>query len=97
MLGVGADLRTLYMVRSIPDSSGTSARTENSFWQMQGDLYLNFRISKKVALYLKKGLYSGFEAFGLLQILPLNGHVKVGKFVPNYGMRMDDHTTFVRT
>jgi hypothetical protein len=96
-LGVGADFRTLYMVRQIPDSTGTSAHSENSFWQMQGDLYLNFRITKKVALYLKKGLYSGFEAFGLLRVLPLNGHVKVGKFIPNYGLKMDDHTTFIRT
>lgn len=96
-LGVGADLRTLYMVRSVPDSSGTASHTENAFWQMQGDLYLNFRISKKVGLYLKKGLYSGFEAFGTLQVLPASGHIKVGKFVPNYGMRMDDHTAFVRT
>ena len=97
VLGVGADFRTLYLVRSIPDSSGTSARSENAFWQMQGDLYLNFRITKKVALYLKKGLYSGFEAFGILHVLPLKGHVKVGKFVPNYGLKMDDHTTFIRT
>ena len=97
VLGVGADFRTLYMVRSVPDSSGTTSRTENSFWQMQGDLYLSFRISKKVGLYLKKGLYSGFEVFGSLQVLPSNGHIKVGKFVPNYGMRMDDHTSFVRT
>jgi hypothetical protein len=73
------------------------SRSENSFWQMQGDLYLSFRISKKVGLYLKKGLYSGFEAFGSLQVLPANGHIKAGKFVPNYGMRMDDHTAFVRT
>lgn len=97
VLGVGADLRTLYMVRSVPDSTGTASHTENAFWQMQGDLYLNFRISKKVGLYLKKGLYSGFEAFGTLQVLPASGHIKVGKFIPNYGMRMDDHTAFVRT
>lgn len=97
VLGVGADLRTLYLVRSVPDSAGATSHAENTFWQMQGDLYLNFQISKKVGLYLKKGLYTGFEAFGTLKVLPANGHIKVGKFVPNYGMRMDDHTAFVRT
>ncbi len=95
-LGVGADFRTLYYVREIPDSTGASARSENTFWQMQGDLYLNFRVAKKVNFFLRKGLYSGFEAFGLLNILPANGHVKVGKFIPNYGLKLDDHTAFIR-
>jgi hypothetical protein len=95
-LGVGADFRTLYIARQIPDSAGNASRTQDEFWQMQGDIYFNFRIAKKVNLYFKKGLYSGFEAFGLLHVLPANGHVKVGKFVPNYGLRLDDHTAFIR-
>jgi len=97
VLGVGADFRTLYFSRQVPDSTGTTSTSQDAFWQMQGDLYLNFRIARKVNLYLKKGLYSGFEIFGLLNILPENGHVKVGKFIPNYGIKNDDHTTFVRT
>lgn len=97
VLGVGADFRTLYYTRQIPDSTGKASTSSDAFWQMQGDLYLNFRVAKKVQLYLKKGLYSGFEVFGLLWILPENGHLKVGKFVPNYGMKTDDHTAFVRT
>jgi hypothetical protein len=96
VLGVGADFRTLYFVRLRPDT-GSGPSQDNAFWQMQGDLYLNFRIAKKVNLYLKKGLYSGFEAFGLLNILPANGHVKIGKFIPNFGLRLDDHTAYVRT
>jgi hypothetical protein len=97
-IGVGADFRTLYFARQIPDTgAGGSAKTENAFWQMQGDLYLNFRVAKKVSFYLKKGLYSGFEAFGLLNLLPANGHIKIGKFVPNYGTKLDDHTAFIRT
>ncbi len=97
VLGVGADFRTLYYTRQVADSTGNAGATNNAFWQMQGDLYLNFRVARKVHLYLKKGLYSGFEVFGLLNVLPENGHVKVGKFVPNYGMKGDDHTAFVRT
>jgi hypothetical protein len=96
-LGIGADFRTLYLVRQIPDSLNGVARVNNEFWQMQGDIYFNFRIAKKVNLYFKKGLYSGFEAFGLLRILPLSGQVKIGKFLPNYGLRLDDHTAFIRT
>lgn len=95
-LGVGADFQTLYIARQIPDSAGNVASTNNEFWQMQGDIYFNFRIAKKVNLYFKKGLYSGFEAYGLLHVLPSNGHVKIGKFVPNYGLHLDDHTAFIR-
>ena len=96
-LGVGADFRAMYMVRQAPDSAGSGSRLEDEFWQMQGDIYFNFRIAKKINLYFKKGLYSGFEAYGLLNVLPLRGHVKIGKFVPNYGLRIDDHTAFIRT
>lgn len=90
-VGVGADLRTVFLYEQRP---GESSR--NAFWQMQGDLYLNLRVAKKISIYLDKGLYSGFEAFGLAGILPANGHIKVGKFVPNYGLRTDDHRAFIR-
>lgn len=90
-VGVGADLRTVFLWEQRP--GGSSA---NTFAQMQGDLYLNLRVAKKISIYLDKGLYDGFEAFGLAGVLPANGHVKVGRFVPNYGLRLDDHHAFIR-
>jgi hypothetical protein len=63
---------------------------------MQGDVYMNFKLARKVNIYLDKGLYSGFEIFGMLNILPGNGYVKIGKFVPSYGTKLDDHRTFIR-
>ncbi len=87
VLGVGADMRTLFY----------SQHSTNAFFQMQGDLYVNFRLAKKVSLFLSKGLYSGFEVFGLLNILPASGYIKVGKFLPDYGTKFDDHTAFIRT
>lgn len=94
IVGVGADFRTLYFY--VQDTSAASSN-RNSFWQMQGNFYLNFRISKKVGLFFNKGLYNGFEAFGLFTVLPARGHIKVGKFLPNYGTRIDDHTAYIRT
>jgi hypothetical protein len=94
VLGAGADVRTLYYYRQLTDTGGVS--NNNALWQMQGDIYLNFRVAKKVSIYFDKGLYSGFEVFGLLSILPANGYIKVGKFTPNYGTKLDDHTTFIR-
>ncbi len=99
-VSIGADFRTLYYVQQIPDTAGgragTSSTTNNAFFQMQGDVYLNFRLARKVNIYLDKGIYSGFEIFGLLNILPGNGYIKIGKFLPNYGTRLDDHRTFIR-
>ena len=89
-VAIGADFRTLFFYQQ------TSGPSTNAFFQMQGDVYLNFRIAKKVSMYLDKGLYSGFEIFGLLNILPGSGHIKAGRFVPNYGIKMDEHRAFVR-
>ncbi|MEW6509731.1 MAG: hypothetical protein AB1428_02095 [Bacteroidota bacterium] len=91
ILGVGADVRTLFFYQRLTDTT-----TLNGFWQMQGDIYLNFRIARKISFFLKKGLRDGFEAYGLFSVLPATGYVKVGKFLPNYGLRIDDHTTYIR-
>ena len=95
-VSVGADFRTLFYLQQIPDTVGGSSTSNNAFFQMQGDVYLNFKLAKKVNIYLDKGIYSGFEIFGLLNILPGNGYIKIGKFLPNYGWRLDDHRTFIR-
>jgi hypothetical protein len=90
-LGVGADFSMLYF------SEQYRSNTAEGFWQMQGDLYVNFKVTKKISFYLNKGLYTGFEAFALAKILPSEGFVKAGKFLPDFGTKLDDHTTFIRT
>ena len=85
---IGMDYRTLFYFREQNSSS--------SFFQMQGDLYLDLRLNKKFRIYFDKGLYSGFEVFGLAKVLPLDGYVKLGNFVPAYGLKMDDHNLFTR-
>ncbi len=84
----GADFRSLYFYEM---NSKTS-----SIFQMQGDLYLDYRLNSKFIVYLDKGLYSGFQAFGLAKVLPLDGYLKVGQFVPAYGTRIDDHNAYIR-
>jgi len=97
-VSIGADFRTLFFYQQNPDTGTPPKSVEalNGFFEMQGDVYLNFHLAKKVSIYLDKGIYSGFEIFGLLNILPANGHIKVGKFVPNYGLKLDDHRAYVR-
>jgi hypothetical protein len=87
-LSYGADFRTLYFYEANNKTS--------SVFQMQGDLYLNFRLNRQFLLYVDKELYNGFEVFGLAKVLPLDGYFKVGQFIPSYGTKIDDHTTFIR-
>ena len=93
ILGVGADFRTIYYNRKLPDST----RSDGLF-QMQGDLYVNLRVAQKVFIFLNlnKGASSGFDAFALLNVLPASGHLKIGRFIPDYGTNFDDHTAYVR-
>jgi hypothetical protein len=97
-VSIGADFRTLFFYQQNPDTGTPPASVTgtNAFWQMQGNVDMNFRLAKKVGIYLSKGLYSGFEIFGLLNILPADGYIKVGKFVPNFGTKMDDHRAYIR-
>ncbi len=87
-LSIGADYRTLFFYNQINKTS--------SFFQMQGNLYFNLRLNKKVSVYVDKELYGSFEAFGLAKILPLDGYLKLGQFMPAYGTKVDDHNLFIR-
>jgi hypothetical protein len=93
ILGVGADFRTIYYNRKLSDST----RSDGLF-QMQGDLYVNLHVAQKVFLYLNlnKGVSSGFDVFALMNVLPASGHLKIGRFIPDYGTNLDDHTAYVR-
>jgi len=93
-LTYGADFRFLafYQSKSNPDAS------LSSFFPMQTDLYFNLAVSKKISLFVNPafGPYNRLEAFGIARVLPANGYVKLGRFTPPYGLRFDDHTSYVR-
>jgi hypothetical protein len=86
-LGVGADLRTMYYYRQVSPASGTGDSTNNAFWQMEGNLHLNFKLAKIlahrlaktgawIADELKKGVIGKFEILSpaeLVQALCVNG------------------------
>jgi hypothetical protein len=85
---VGSDFRTLLLFRD---------NNTSTFWQMQGDLYISMQATRDLLLYLDIGLYQGFEVFGLLNIPSIDSFIKVGKFVPSYGVRTDDHNVYTRS
>lgn len=87
-ISFGTDVRTLYFYKQ--------QKSYSSFYQMQADIYLSVRLSQNVLLYIDKGLSDRFEIFGFMNVLPANGYVKVGRFTPSYGTKVDDHTAFIR-
>ena len=67
---------------------------KNRIFPMQIDLYSNIDINDNVDLFFKYGDESEFYAI-LKNIFNLSW-IKVGKTMPNYGFKLDDHTSFIR-
>ena len=86
---VGADVQTLYLAtRRTP--------TESGFLQMQATLYLDFHVGERWSAQMVRREQGDFQALGLGFVLPASGYVKVGRFWPAFGLRLEDHTAFVR-
>jgi hypothetical protein len=88
-ISFGMDMRTLFLYQQ--------QRNYASFNQMQGDIYLSARLANNILLSVTKTIFNDIEMFGIAQILPANGYVKIGRFTPAYGTRIDDHTSFIRS
>ncbi len=88
ILSLGMDMRTQYIYDESAEFS--------TFFQMEGNFYLHAQLDNRFSVTLNKGLYSGFEIFGMGYILPHHGYFRIGKFQPAYGWRFADHTSFVR-
>ncbi len=99
---LGGDMRLAYIyVR--PDrgaSPGQRPDITSSFFLMQADLYHAATLNDHVTTVLDIGVYSGFEAWALyhLRSEPSNYDlmVKVGRFMPPFGIREVEHQLFTR-
>lgn len=94
-LTLGGDFRFLFLSREGSD-------TNPVLFPMQSDLYAAANLGNHIAFLTQIGLERGGnsavrEVFGMLKDFPFNSYLKVGKFVPPYGLRLDDHTAFIRT
>jgi len=89
----GADVRAQYYRY---DDGNTSSQ---AIFPMQTDIYFGVNPSEKITFYLETALLQSLaasEVWGQLNILPLDGYLRVGQFLPAYGLRLDDHTAFIR-
>lgn len=101
-LAVGADLRAAYIfVR--PDRGaepGADRELTSSFFLMQADLYHSAVLGDRVTLVLDVGVYSGFEAWGLVRLSPPRAEwdllLKAGRFLPPFGVREVEHQLYTR-
>jgi hypothetical protein len=98
-ISIGGDYRSQFIY------DGFSKKT--AFNAMTTAIYGAVKLSKKFTFYFKQdiingtygGMYGGYlggtEAFGLAKVLP-SGYIKGGIFLPDYGLRYDDHTAYTR-
>lgn len=86
-----------------------STISNSSFHAMNASIYINASLTPSLDAYIKfDPLANKFEGFGLLQLVSdandiidasdavNNVYVKMGAFLPAFGIRFDDHTAYVR-
>ncbi len=72
-------------------------KKRTDFQDMTGSIYLNAAVSEKIDVTARYDfVWSIWEAYAIAKILPNNSYIKVGSFVPYYGIRLDDHTSYTR-
>ena len=95
---LGADLRTFFL-------KSDAERGRENFVEMQASVYLKVQLDPRFSAYVHQefgaGRFGGgsaeaWEIFGMGYVLPGNGYVKIGKFVPAFGWRTADHRSFTR-
>jgi len=85
---LGADLRVLHAdAQNVPF---------NADQIMQGAIHLTVQLGPKYTLYISKDWNLDYQTAGIAHILPMDGYLKIGRFLPTYGLRPDDHTMYIR-
>ncbi len=94
-LQIGGDFRLQGVQYNETDSTRKSA-----FFPMQADIYFYLKLNNNAGIFTKIGVRGkstlSTEYWALLRNLPQNAWVRVGRTLPNYGLRVDDHTSFIR-
>jgi hypothetical protein len=86
-IAVGVDLRTLVFQEE--EGSGSTLA-------MQGDFYLDFMLSSEFSAYVEQALDGAGEIYGIMRSTALEGYLKAGRFIPDYGWQFADHQMFNR-
>jgi len=94
-LQVGGDFR----LQGIQYNDSDSTR-ESAFFPMQADIYSFLKLNQNAGVFAKIGVRGSSslstEYWVLMSDLPQKIWMKIGRALPNYGLRVDDHTSFIR-
>lgn len=95
-ISVGGDVRVVQADHEVEGSSNY-----NAFLAMQGDLYVNAQVNKILNIFLTSGIDipgidTKYEVYGMISNLPANTYLKIGRFKPNYGLRIVEHRAYQR-
>jgi len=96
-LQIGGDFRLQGVQYNDSDSTRKSA-----FFPMQAEIYANIKLHENASVFAKIGIprkkdsEPNKEYWALLSNLPQNAWLRIGRTLPNYGLRIDDHTSFIR-
>ncbi|MCX7797233.1 MAG: hypothetical protein N2249_01240 [Melioribacter sp.] len=86
---IGLDYRTQFLY--------SKEKNRADFHDMSGAIYLNTNLSDKISTVAKYDfVQSIWEAYAVAKILPNDSYLKVGSFVPDFGIKIDDHTAYTR-
>lgn len=102
-ISMGADMRMIF----IDDQTGDGKPNFNTFFQMQGDLYVYAQVNKYISLMVAPGLYipntygpnplpTKYEIYGMVSNLPAGLYFKAGRFLPNFGIKIPEHRAYNR-
>lgn len=102
-ISMGADMRMVF----IDNQTGEGNPNFNTFFQMQGDLYVNAQVNKYISLMIAPGLYipntygssplpTKYEVYGMVSNLPAGLYFKAGRFIPNFGIKIAEHRAYNR-
>ena len=88
-LVLGADIRMQFLYNG--------DQKNHAFQAMQGGLYLTAYLNSHTSLFTKFDFTNlDFEAYGLFSFWSNKFILKAGSFLPAYGIRLDDHTSYTR-
>lgn len=97
-LQFGLDTWTMWHDRDEdPDIDGDEETNSSTFYLMEANFSVHAMLLPILSLV---GAYDfaldTTETYGMIHNLPLGIYLKLGRFVPPYGLRLDDHTAFTR-
>jgi hypothetical protein len=99
-IALGMDTRLLYIASH---SKGGPTLSTSTFFPMQGQLNVAITPHDNLTIVMSRGItidtnaFEARELYGLIHDLPHDLYAKLGRFRLPFGLRQDDHTSYVRT